>query len=151
MSRAIMTDMQPQNFENTGAPEQLPVQPPNMSERVPVLPTPESGLQTGAERKEQAGEARAAAADAAGVAHPGMPLPQDDAGDPAGVPVAAVPTGTSPIVAADQDVIEKEWVDKAKKIVMETQDDPYKRQTEVSELQKDYLQKRYGKQLGAKP
>lgn len=148
MLRAIMTDMQPQNFENTGAPEQLPVQPPNNNERIPVLPTPETGVQQGAERREQAGEARAAVADAAGAAQPAVPAIDDtstSASDPATSSQSA-----SPIVAADQDVIEKEWVDKAKKIVMETQDDPHKRQVEVSELQKDYLQKRYGKQLGAK-
>jgi len=145
--RAIMTDMQPQNFENTGAPEQLPTQPPNNDERIPVLPAPETGVQPGAERREQAGEARAAVADAAGGAQPVAPA-VDDTSPPA-VDQGASPQGTSPIVAADQDVIEKEWVDKAKRIVTETQDDPHKRQAEVNELQKDYLQKRYGKQLGA--
>ena len=54
----------------------------------------------------------------------------------------------SPSVADDVDLIEKEWVDKAKKIITETRDDPYRREQEVSRLQADYLRKRYGKELG---
>ncbi len=54
---------------------------------------------------------------------------------------------SSPQLADDVDVIEKEWVNKAKKIVNETKDDPYKQEKEVSKLQADYLLKRYGKQL----
>lgn len=54
----------------------------------------------------------------------------------------------TPVVAADEDLIEKEWVDKAKKIIAQTKDDPYKREREVNQLQADYLQKRYGKNIG---
>lgn len=54
-----------------------------------------------------------------------------------------------PAVAADEDLIEKEWVDKAKKIIADTRDDPYRREREVGRLQADYLKKRYGKELGA--
>ena len=46
-------------------------------------------------------------------------------------------------------VIEKEWVDKAKQIITETHDDPYQRSNRVNQLQKEYLKKRYGKDLGA--
>ncbi len=53
-----------------------------------------------------------------------------------------------PIVASDEDLIEKEWVDKAKKIIAQTKDDPYRREQEVSKLQADYLRKRYGRELG---
>jgi hypothetical protein len=42
-------------------------------------------------------------------------------------------------------LIEKEWVEKAKKVVLETKHDPYLQGQEVSKLQADYLQKRYGK------
>jgi hypothetical protein len=55
---------------------------------------------------------------------------------------------TNPAIAGDDDLIEKEWVDKAKKIILETKDDPYKREQEVNRLQADYLFKRYGKELG---
>lgn len=80
---------------------------------------------------------------------PVMPLPLP-------VPVVPVPAAVQqaddatvgPTLAADDDLIEKEWVDKAKKIIAETKDDPYRREQEVSRLQADYLKKRYGKELG---
>lgn len=53
----------------------------------------------------------------------------------------------SPAVADDVDVIEKEWVDRAKKIVEETKDDPHQQEIAVNQLQADYLMKRYGKQV----
>ena len=54
---------------------------------------------------------------------------------------------TSPAAAADDDVIEKEWVNKAKKVISQTKGDPYEKEKEVSKLQADYMQKRYGKQI----
>lgn len=54
----------------------------------------------------------------------------------------------NPIAAKNDDLIAKEWVDRAKKIVSETKDDPYQQEKEVNKLQKDYLQKRYGKEIG---
>lgn len=54
-----------------------------------------------------------------------------------------------PAVAGDDDLIEKEWVDKAKQIISSTRDDPARREKEVSRLQADYLKKRYGKELGS--
>ncbi len=54
-----------------------------------------------------------------------------------------------PDVAADDDMIEKEWVDKAKHIIAETSDDPHTRERAISQLQRDYLKKRYGKEVGA--
>lgn len=50
---------------------------------------------------------------------------------------------TSPEVAADVEVIEKEWVDKAKKIVRDTREDPHEQGKMVGELKKDYKEKRY--------
>lgn len=58
------------------------------------------------------------------------------------------PVSSNPLVANDDDLIEKEWVEKAKKIILETKDDPYRREQEVGSLQADYLRKRYGKELG---
>ncbi len=51
----------------------------------------------------------------------------------------------NPVVAADEDLIEKEWVEKAKKVIAETKHDPYLQEQAVSRLQADYLQKRYNK------
>lgn len=52
-----------------------------------------------------------------------------------------------PQIADDVDVIEKEWVEKAKKIVGATKADPYQQEKEVSKLQADYLMKRYNKHV----
>lgn len=53
----------------------------------------------------------------------------------------------TPDLANDVDVIEKEWVDKAKEIVDITADDPYKQNHNVSLLKADYMKKRYGKDI----
>lgn len=55
---------------------------------------------------------------------------------------------SNPVVAADEDLIEKEWVDKAKKIIEETKENPYRRELEIGKLQRDYIRKRYGRELG---
>jgi hypothetical protein len=75
-----------------------------------------------------------------------LPMPQ-----PVPVPVQQAQASddpAGPVLASDDDLIEKEWVDKAKKIIAETQNDPYRREKEVTKLQIDYLRKRYGKELG---
>lgn len=54
-----------------------------------------------------------------------------------------------PLIANDDDLIEKEWVDRAKKIISQTKDDPYRREQEVGKLQIDYIKKRYGRDIGA--
>jgi len=56
-------------------------------------------------------------------------------------------TDDTPLVASDDDLIEKTWIDKAKHIVSETKTDPYQQEREVSKLQASYLLKRYGKQI----
>ena len=53
----------------------------------------------------------------------------------------------NPIVANDDGLIEKEWVNKAKAIISNTRNDPYMREEKVNELQVDYLKKRYGEGL----
>lgn len=53
----------------------------------------------------------------------------------------------APMVAADEDLIEMEWVNKAKKIINDTKSDPYLQEREVSKLQASYLQRRYGKDV----
>ena len=100
------------------------------------------------ERVEQRSEAAPAAANAAPVfpvtTAPAPPQPSVQQPAP-----AVVHDDDTPINANDDDIIEKEWVDKAKKIVSSTKDDPYRREQEISKLQADYLYKRYGKELGA--
>jgi len=59
------------------------------------------------------------------------------------------PIDNNPAMASHVDIIEKEWVDRAKKIVDSTRDDPYQQEKAISELQIDYLKKRYGKDVDA--
>lgn len=138
--------MQPQNNEQHIGLEQLPMPPALNGERVPVLPAPEAGIETGAERREQTADAQAAAADAAGIASGATPIVIDPV-----VPVPSAASAASPLIATlDEDVIEKEWVDKAKEIVAATAGDPHLRSDQVSALQKEYLEKRFNKELGAR-
>jgi hypothetical protein len=52
-----------------------------------------------------------------------------------------------PATADDNDLIEKEWVNKAKQIVERTRDDPYRQSEQLTGVKVDYLQKRYGKMI----
>jgi hypothetical protein len=56
-------------------------------------------------------------------------------------------TGSYPAIADDIDLIEKEWVEKAKEIVEQTKGNPYLQNTEISRTKADYLKKRYNKDL----
>ncbi|MDB5187476.1 MAG: hypothetical protein JWM07_948 [Candidatus Saccharibacteria bacterium] len=116
-------------------------------EQAPMPQTPESGIEAGAERVEQRSEATP-------VAVNNMPVlpPLQVAATPIVTPAVdsnPLVVDDNPIAASDDDLIEKEWVDKAKKIIMQTKDDPYRREIEVNKLQADYLRKRYGKELGS--
>lgn len=74
---------------------------------------------------------------------PAAPPPPPDPGAIAAVPLVA----GSPIVAEDSDLIEPEWVDKAKEIVERTHDDPHLQNKEINKFKADYLMKRYKKQI----
>lgn len=140
--------MQPENSRN--APqgfEQLPMPPTVGPEAAPSLPPLDARIERGQEQVEQVAEARAQVSDAAAMATGAVPVAPV-------VPVHNQPgqastSSTTPLVAADEDLIEKEWVDKAKEIIEQTQGDPHARTQKVNELQRDYLQKRYGKVVGA--
>ena len=47
----------------------------------------------------------------------------------------------------DSDLIEKEWVNKAKQIVERTRDDPHKQTEELTLVKVDYMKKRYNKTI----
>jgi hypothetical protein len=137
--------MEPKLSAPNLGPEQMPMGYGQNLERPPQSPTPETGIERGHEQFEQRSEA------APMVAAPVLP--------PVVIPAVPAPVTTTstaapavddlPMVANDDDLIEREWVDKAKKIIVETKDDPYRREQEVGRLQVDYLKKRYGKELGS--
>ena len=105
------------------------------------LERPKDNPEVGAQGRPEVGEVQA---EAAQIAMPALPTPV--------VPSTNTTQGTAtddvPIVANDDDLIEKEWVDKAKKIIAETKDDPYRREREVSKLQIEYIRRRYGREIG---
>lgn len=61
-------------------------------------------------------------------------------------PVVAL-SNDSHIIADDVDVIEKEWVERAKKIISMTADDPYTGSKEIGKLKATYMKKRFNKDL----
>lgn len=86
--------------------------------------------------------------------HPQLPTTSPLAANPIApsVPAAAMPPIstsqlTQQLIADDADLIEKEWVLKAKAIVMHTKDDPHKQNQEMNKVKADYLKKRYNKDL----
>ncbi len=54
---------------------------------------------------------------------------------------------TSHLSAQDADLIEKEWVLKAKEIVARTHGDPYVQNNEINKIKADYIKKRYNKDI----
>ncbi len=123
-------------------PESPSIQYGPMLEHAPVLGSPEQGIEKAAERYEQQAETRAIVNDIGLTTVIPTPVKQDE-------PVAIITTtDDNPAIAKDDDLIEKEWVNRAKKIVIETRDNPYQRDENISKLQKDYIKKRFGRELG---
>lgn len=128
----------PESLPNVPTPETSPGSTPEAP-----LQSPERQSNDAERGAEQSAQAQAAiAAQPTPISLPAPVQPQADDAQPA-------VTDDLPAVAADDDLIEKEWVDKAKEIIGHTAGDPAQREKEVSRLQADYLKKRYGKELGA--
>ena len=70
-------------------------------------------------------------------------IPTGDANTTAVDPMAAG------LMADDVDLIEKEWIFKAKAIVAQTKDDPYVQNKELSKVKAEYVKKRFNKDLKA--
>lgn len=138
--------MEPENLSPNIAPEK-----PNIQyERQPEVKNSsesisDTGIEKGAEKKEGASEAAVAIADSSFPTTLPTPVQTDDGAQNG---QAAVQSASTPTTASDDDLIEKEWVDRAKKIVIDTREDPYSREEAVSKLQKEYKQKRYGRGVG---
>ncbi len=52
-----------------------------------------------------------------------------------------------PPEAEDSDLIEKEWVERAKQIVAHTRHDPHEQQKALSLMKADYMKKRYNRDI----
>jgi general stress protein 26 len=78
---------------------------------------------------------------------PTIPLPLS--GDNTN-PVVTQPIQSSFQIADDKDIIEPEWVSRAKSIITANKEDPYKQSEELTAFKADYMQKRYNKNIKLK-
>jgi hypothetical protein len=94
---------------------------------------------------EQPGSIQAASTAATNAAASGIPSTL--------APVDPTPASTtphhddSPADADDGDLIEQEWVNKAKAIVERTREDPYLQNKEMNKFKADYIMKRYKREI----
>ncbi len=129
-------EMTPESPANVG---EFPAQSPEHEEYGQAERRPETGS------VERAGEQHHAVTTTPTPITLPTPVPVQSDGDDND---ATTVTDDNPTTASDDDLIEKEWVDKAKRIITDTKEDPHLREKQVGQLQADYLKKRYGKELG---
>ena len=134
--------MKPEAMLSVPNQERIQAQPSLNVEHNSSTKNFESNVESGIEKNDKASEISAIAADVSFTTI--LPTPVSDTNSV----VDDTTTTNAPLVAADDDLIEKEWVDRAKKIIAETQNNPHKREDEVSKLQVDYIKKRFGRELG---
>lgn len=134
--------MKPETQLSNFSPELQSVKDSPTIERTPTSLNSEPGIENNAEHYEQKSEMNTIMSDVGLTSILPAPVNNDT------TVVRSTTLGDNPLVAGDDDLIEKDWVDKAKKIVAETKDNPHKREEAVNELQVDYLKKRYGRKIG---
>ncbi len=77
-----------------------------------------------------------------------IPVQQNMTGQPMQqVAMQPAPMQAGHLIADDADVIEKEWVERAKKVVMMTKHDPHLESRELSRLKATYMKQRFNKDL----
>lgn len=121
------------------APLQLP--PPVMEQEV-VLTKPAEKVLVGSEKAPQTEKAPTPIAPVISLPPaPTMPAVsmQSD--------VSVTTQSSTQLTNDDGDLIEKEWVNKAKLIVERNRDDPYKQSEELTVFKADYMKNRYGKTI----
>ena len=138
--------MGPNNNETSGGlqlpapqPEQAPGQglPAEQAGQAPELGQ--------AAAPEQAKNTSSAMPAVGAIPLPTLPVLPDQPQGPSDV---SATTATGHLQASnDTDLIEKEWVNKAKQIVEKTRDDPYKQSEELTVVKADYVKKRYNKTI----
>lgn len=117
------------------------------------LPVPTGNVMTGPDKSAEVGAHKelplqgggqqpvtvAGATNAVVAAHPATADPTASTG--------TLSAATAHLSAADVDLIEKEWVQKAKAIVAATNGDPYSQNKEINKMKADYIKKRYNKDI----
>ncbi len=130
---------------------------PNYSEQ-PNLNLPTPIFEAGPSRDEQLPSVAGPEQQASSSSQmPSLTLPTDNSlatGIPTqNVSLTATPqvpangSSSTPLIADDGDLIEKEWVEKAKIIVSKTKNDPYTQTNEVNRFKADYMKRRYNKDI----
>ena len=132
--------------------------PPAEANEIPKyeLPAPvDTGVESGVDNKQQTPEKAAGPetgkSPSPKFSSPSVPTSDDSFQQPAISPQPAPITipltvaAGNPAIADDNDLIEKEWVTKAKKIIEETNEDPFKQSQEITVFKADYMKKRYNK------
>lgn len=76
-----------------------------------------------------------------------IPTPQQTSNS--GNPLTASDSQVITPDAGDVDLIEKEWVEKAKSIVNGTLGDPHTQSEKISQMKADYIRKRFNKEIRA--
>lgn len=66
---------------------------------------------------------------------------------PPAEPVAPPAAVMNPLIADDADLIEKDWVERAKHIVELTRNDPRAQANQLSHMKADYVSRRFGKDI----
>ena len=139
--------MNPQSSEGQGRPA-----PPQAAEQAPAGENSAASPIEGAPAGPETGSVPPVPSMAM-PALPAIPLPTVPA-----IPNAAASDnpatsaqGQNPPIKDDGDLIEKEWVNKAKQIVEHNRDDPHKQSEEMTVFRADYMKKRYGKTIKLNP
>lgn len=123
---------------------------------LPPLNVPEQAASSSfeAQMPSQMHEAQSSRAIEQGVAHSAMALPTIQSASPVPATAAMMPAAQGlpaatglPQIADDTDLIEKEWVIKAKEIIARTRQDPHRQNKEVEQMKADYMKKRYNKDI----
>ena len=134
----------------------LVIMSPDFSTPSFELPAPKANEGEGPIPQEQAPLPRPEAKPAPSQQPPRTSAPIDP--NPAPIPSTATQPAIMPVdqpapqtmwpqVAEDNDLIEKEWVVKAKQIVAATREDPHTQNKEINRFKADYLKKRYNKDI----
>lgn len=127
-----------------------PVDPsltPQAQEPVPEVAMPNPEEIDAAKALEQAPAGGFVDPAAAMTPPPPAALPPIDEPSTAANTATPPPPSATPAIADDADLIEKEWVMKAKQIVEKTKDDPHRQNEEINKVKADYLKKRYNHDL----
>lgn len=138
--------MNPLSKETPGPGLNLP--PPVVGEQLPVSNSPEAQPET-AGRPAAAERAPSSAAAGATAAQPAVPLPPitDTPAPLLQNDVTSTSQSAGSSLIKDDDLIEKKWVDKAKRIVEHTRDDPHQQSEQLTLVKADYMKQRYQKTI----